>query len=263
MNGAQAKSSTLFPTGTSVNDDEEGQAHDQLPSVEDVRIYAAAQLASLERATSPQTKSVTGNDDDQVHDQLPSLTEIFNGAQLDRRIPNYWITGCFVVLALLIGVAIGLGEGLSQGRQKTESSTTGPNVPTDFSRLATVTAWLTEKSISNAEDFRDQSSPQSQAALWISDVDTLEIQLPKQGESDSDFTFRYVLAVFFYAMEGKSWNSNLGFLSSRSTCSWNQLVVTSSINPEQKESFQVGVTCNALQEIIVLHLRKSLTYSVL
>ena len=239
----------------------DGQVHDQLPSVEDVRIHAATQVAPVEQGTSPRRKSIARSDDDQVHDQLPSLTEICDRAQIGRRQPINWITGSVILLAFLIGAGIGLGEGLHRGKLEAESPTTAPIEPTDLSRSAAVTAWLTAESISNTEDLRDDSSPQSQAVLWISDLDTLQIQLPKDGESGTAFILRYVLAVFFFVMEGKSWQSNLGFLSSRSTCSWNQIVVTSSVNPGQKESFQVGVTCNALEEIIALHLSKFLTFS--
>mmetsp|Transcript_31232 Transcript_31232/g.57153 ORF Transcript_31232/g.57153 Transcript_31232/m.57153 type:complete len:434 (+) Transcript_31232:1-1302(+) len=68
-----------------------------------------------------------------------------------------------------------------------------------------------------------QGSPQYRAAMWMSDQDP--IQNIKTGGTgldldDNGFEQRYVMALFYYAMDGNLWKENKGWLGEDSVCKW-------------------------------------------
>ncbi|EJK66618.1 hypothetical protein THAOC_12449 [Thalassiosira oceanica] len=69
--------------------------------------------------------------------------------------------------------------------------------------------------LSGEDVFNDTSSPQFLAAMWISHEDTLQL-----GVDDPRFEQRYIMALFYYAMDGNNWNQKQGWLSGESECYW-------------------------------------------
>lgn len=68
--------------------------------------------------------------------------------------------------------------------------------------------------ISGDELYR-QGSPQYMAAMWMADSDPLRLD-----PDDARFTQRYVMVLFYYAMDGQRWVEQNGWLSELSECYW-------------------------------------------
>ena len=56
------------------------------------------------------------------------------------------------------------------------------------------------------------------------DQDEANVDLPVLStdvETSFEFLQRYILALFFFALDGPKWPQNVGFMSSASVCDWN------------------------------------------
>ncbi len=67
-----------------------------------------------------------------------------------------------------------------------------------------------------------QGSPQYKAAMWMESGDMMPNPRGGTGLSiqDAGFTQRYIMALFYYAMDGGNWEQNQGWLSEKSECEW-------------------------------------------
>ena len=70
-------------------------------------------------------------------------------------------------------------------------------------------------SLSGEDALKEVNSPQNLAARWISDYDGMMMDLDDPG-----FEQRYVMAVFYFAMDGPSWKTQYGWLGEESVCEW-------------------------------------------
>ena len=61
----------------------------------------------------------------------------------------------------------------------------------------------------------EAGSPQYLAAMWMADKDPMMLDL-----DDARFEQRYVMALFYYAMDGPRWVEQNGWLSELSECYW-------------------------------------------
>jgi hypothetical protein len=61
----------------------------------------------------------------------------------------------------------------------------------------------------------EQGSPQYLAAMWMADSDPLKLDL-----DDARFPQRYIMALFYYAMDGTRWVEQNGWLTEMSECFW-------------------------------------------
>ncbi|KAL7511587.1 hypothetical protein ACHAXN_008577 [Cyclotella atomus] len=61
----------------------------------------------------------------------------------------------------------------------------------------------------------EQGSPQYLAAMWMADGDPMRLDVDNAG-----FVQRYVMALFYYAMDGVRWVEQNGWLSEMSECFW-------------------------------------------
>jgi hypothetical protein len=68
-------------------------------------------------------------------------------------------------------------------------------------------------------------SPQYRAARWISDEDPMQLDI-----NDLGFEQRYVMAVFYYSLDGDNWSSSDGWLSGDSECTWEWVVGPGCLN---------------------------------
>ena len=100
--------------------------------------------------------------------------------------------------------------------QSSPSPSSQPSwVPTP-SRNEEIADWIVSQNISSEADLGMPASPQQLALNWISDEDGLELPVPPVGAdktTDQGYAFlsRYVLAVFYYALDGPSWTYSLNF----------------------------------------------------
>jgi hypothetical protein len=67
----------------------------------------------------------------------------------------------------------------------------------------------------SGEALYDQGSPQYLAAMWMSDNDPMAMEWDNAG-----FEQRYIMALFYYAMDGPNWTEQYGWLSEESECFW-------------------------------------------
>lgn len=67
-----------------------------------------------------------------------------------------------------------------------------------------------------------QGSPQYKAAMWMESGDMIPNSRGGTGLSidDPGFTQRYIMALFYYAMDGDNWVQKQGWLSEKSECEW-------------------------------------------
>lgn len=134
----------------------------------------------------------------------------------------------------------------------TEPDTTtggGPDISVGFDRYDKLVSLLKElKYSTNPNDFSSSSTPQSQAANWLANVDPLQIPIDTASIS---LRQRYALAVLYYKSGGSNWQASFKFLSGASECHWNDWW-----DPRSKEytdnrpyvtedeQYNIGVLCN-------------------
>jgi hypothetical protein len=96
--------------------------------------------------------------------------------------------------------------------------------------LESVIAYLTQENVSNPSLFQNKSSWQYMAARFMAETDGANLAIPTIDSRVLDegyyFVFRYVMIVFYYAMQGNDWTINpgsgygTGFLTPYDACYW-------------------------------------------
>lgn len=95
---------------------------------------------------------------------------------------------------------------------------------------------------------------QNKAANWLGSVDTRQYPVPSSAMSISAYNFvqRYVLALLYLALDGDNWEFQADFLTEVPECGW-----TKTLNTDDGD-YNLGVTCDAENEITTLFFRKYL-----
>jgi hypothetical protein len=123
---------------------------------------------------------------------------------------------------------------------------TDDNETDDTERINQIISFLSDNEISALEDLRSTTKPQYKAAVWISNNDDRELDIPESINENGAFRFveRYVMAVFFYALGGEDWNHDVNFLSEDKTCDWSfNLQKNINLPGEDPPSYDYGVSC--------------------
>lgn len=215
-------------------------------------------------------------DDDPATEEghsLPSVeavksdNELRNGADNKKRQRFLLILGGSVLLLTIIfGVSVDFA---TESKGTTAKSTGASEFPNSsfksgqkVSQTPAKTTGITEKasrfeqtqkylaSYWDRAKIEEQGSPQYRAALWISDFDHAQVPLPTAVDYASAFKFlqRYIMAVYYFSLDGESWKFQMNFLSEKSVCHWNFLV-RSDPDLDQDTEFVMGVECNENEEI--------------
>jgi hypothetical protein len=184
---------------------------------------------------------------------VPDAEEIKTGVPPWRKSSWCWpaLCACSLGLAIVLGVAIGLSNsngGADDGFFPSFTRKPGRNAD-----LESVMAFLKKNDISDGKDLAKVQSPQFQAAVWLADADEANLAVPYKDKEIYHYTFRYVMALNYFALGGTDWSRRLNFLSDKDVCEWNGLLDDiASLN-----HLAPGVFCNRntmLPES--LHLRK-------
>jgi cytoskeletal protein RodZ len=126
-----------------------------------------------------------------------------------------------------------------------DTSTTDDMETDDMERLDQIHIFLLGSGISSESDLKDPSKPQYLATQWIANEDDSDI--PETNDYDTSYAFvqRYVMAVFYFALNGPSWSNQLNFLSvDLDTCDWNLNIDVKDPPPGTDETnFDFGVSC--------------------
>ena len=149
-------------------------------------------------------------------------------------------------LTLIVAFSVAISS-----NRKDLSSALEPEDPSlanmrDVSRLQDVQQFLAVR-VSELSLLEQLDSPQYKAALWIADQDELNVPLPSDPTNYStsfDFVQRYIMAVFYFALDGPNWTKKMEFLSGKSVCEW-QHILDPSVTPanEKADNWQFGISC--------------------
>jgi hypothetical protein len=149
----------------------------------------------------------------------------------------------------IIGLVFGFGFAAWIALQSRSAYNSGTS---SSSRLQATIDVLANNGISERKDLTKVSSPQYQAAYWISMEDSDYLEIPTSLEENPfRFVQRYVLAVLYFAWQGNDWINGLNFTSGIHECSWFDTVPDST-----GDVFAVGVTCDERLQVRNLLLRK-------
>lgn len=131
----------------------------------------------------------------------------------------------------------------------------GSAVQVSVSRYDQVAGYLALKGITTAATLDNKNGPQHAAAMWIADYDRMQLPVPVPGTRDYEFEQRYILATFYYALDGPNWLSSLNFLSPSSVCDWNfAFNMTNELG--KQNTWDLGATCGDSGNVEILFIGK-------
>lgn len=235
-----------------INTDEENP-HDQLPSPEEYK-------AGMQDGTTPSMRDNPQDGDDghdlpTVDEYKHNMSFREKEEERPKSRAGLYTFLCLVLLLIIItAIAVPLAlRGKSEQKAKSPDSSSGSGLtgsdvgeivtpspvfsptkpptraPTveDLPRSERAVKYLTEFEIADQAALDDPNSPQAKATKWISDEDDFQIDIPDPlkgvsglSYSDSRFTERWALAVFYFSTGGEAWRYNLKFMQPIDHCEW-------------------------------------------
>ena len=147
-----------------------------------------------------------------------------------------WIIGLvtLVVVAVAVAVPVAAGGKKNQGSSVASSfaptpTPAGPGglTPQQEARAATIRHYI-EGSISSAKSLDDPASPQYSAFSWIVRLDNATASSVETNEEVQTLVTRYILAVFYYSLQGPSWLASNGWLEQIDQCMWQYITCVNS-----------------------------------
>jgi len=187
---------------------------------------------------------------------FPSAEELRTSVQPIRKSKSRTCLYCSLVFVIVVALAVGLGVGLSD-RNGLRSSKIIDDSQERKATFAQVISYVTEQGVSDLE-FETENSPQSKAALWLAEVDPLNVKVPEEGiDSDQGYQYmsRYVLALLYYATDGPNWQYKFNFMSGQDICQWTGILYSGS------QFYRSGVLCDQVTgEFWALYLGKYSIY---
>ena len=185
-------------------------------------------------------------DIDDVHHSLPSAEEV---KMMSRSNPTHitplkkrWIA---FGLLLLVAVPSFIGTSVAVARK-------AQRPPSSMSVRTKAAINFLSDGVSTRELLEKDGTAQNEAVKWISNVDDANLDVPSSKESIDGPAFiqRYLLAVFYTALKGESWFSNLSFFTGNPVCNWNEIF------DSNLGKYTVGATCDDLSQVTSLFIRK-------
>ena len=123
-------------------------------------------------------------------------------------------------------------------------TTSSPTV----NRKQQIIDYMIQQNVSLSTELELVDSPQSLAVEFLANLDAMQFSIPtttsdKGTSYGYKFITRYVMALFYYAMNGTTWYYDLNFLTQQDICDW-FFVFAEPVG-------QVGIICNPTTEQIV------------
>jgi len=162
-----------------------------------------------------------------------------------------------VSVAVILAVIIGVSVGISSRKSKSSSAagvTSGDDNEPRFEEVKDFLTFLTPKAV-----LEEEGTPQNKAAKWVADEDVFRLRIPESTEYDESFHFfqRYILAVFYHALDGPNWDHQMQFLTETSVCNWNyELKTRDPVPGTDQNDWILGVQCNGDKEVEHIFMRK-------
>jgi hypothetical protein len=125
------------------------------------------------------------------------------------------------------------------------AATPQPNVDANPTRIAEMKHFLVNNKISHPDTFSNPSTAQSKAATFLAIQDELALPIPENQEAARRLVQRYVLTVFYYALDGPEWKDQLNFLSPEDSCFW-----FSKITLSPTEVYSLGASCSDTPKVV-------------
>ena len=146
-------------------------------------------------------------DDDVVFGEIiDEDLEYSNAKEKSTRFLNRLACIVCTVVAIFVGVFVPVGQTLYDVSQRTMIPSAAPSATPSLTpssrpsstRFSAFASFLSDANVTSMKMFLDQSSNQYRALQWIADEDSIDIFAPNMIQ-------RYVLAVFYYSMNGDNW----------------------------------------------------------
>lgn len=171
---------------------------------EPVEIYPGVDFASQDLATEGAVEAFVA---DNVVDATGVAVVMSEEEEIQiekRKYKKYLILAflCMVLIAVAIVVpvvlTVGKVEPAAPSMAPSQAPSMAPSSAPTSGRLDAIIQRLT--SVSSADALQTKSSPQYKAAQWVSEEDELALPI-----DDPQLLQRYLLAVFYFAMNGDDW----------------------------------------------------------
>ena len=163
------------------------------------------------------------DDDEVLHDQLPSVEEIKmsagNSGTVGKSSYHRMLGICLFLAALLVVLLVPPVVVLASRKKGTSSSVV--SLQNRDERQLLVQDYLIANLVATEKDLMTVGTPQYWASNWIAHEDDMQMPIPKDSDSiRNPFIERYALGVIYYSTGGPAWNYQLDFLSSKDVCEW-------------------------------------------
>lgn len=209
------------------------------------------------------------------HDQLPDVEEYKASQGISTVDANKFVlkVTLFVALGIMVasilialGVIIGRDQALLEeinggGTADTDNANHGKgmdifsddandyeNSAASLKRLQDVIKLVTKNEWADSDLLEIEDTPENQAVRWLAQRDPMQLD-PAVDGATAEFQNRFLLALFYYALDGPNWNEQLNFLSTKSVCEWNEDYRTKVQLP-----VTVGVQCHGMERVRELFL---------
>jgi hypothetical protein len=141
-----------------------------------------------------------------------------------------------------------------EGGSTTDSGTNNDSIESRFDQIVT---FLSENAISSQTNLLSTTTPQYKAASFMANnvndniYNTIPVQITN-SDNDTSYLFiqRYVMIVFYYAMNGNDWIRSANFImtsssssSNTDTCDWNVKLTEPIPGSTNNTIYDYGVSC--------------------
>jgi len=168
---------------------------------------------------------VNDDDNYNIHDQLPSVEEVKSSnaylptarllAQSHRR-KIYLTIAAAAFAAMILSVSISVGV-FKRTNKVVESA------QHHSSRFEDVIQYIYTHKISSLPSLQLEGTPEHNAAQFIADGDAFNISMNDVSEVGRQrFLERYVLSLLYYQFRGDKWTDQYNFLSQVDHCNWHK-----------------------------------------
>lgn len=238
---------------TAFSGSQEFSEHDQLPSVEDVRLESPRSNSGSKRClkvsfwtallvivtVTAVTLAVVLTKDESSNNNNGAVMEDQDFFMGDASVP---VDSAPATPTTAVPIQ-------TDAPVSTNAPVTTTTEPGFVSRVPAAVQLLSEAGVSTKSALERDGSPQQRAVWFVADQDPAPIAL---GDADA-FVERYVLTVLFYSMGGeKDWTNSLNFLSEAPTCRW----YINGFAADKKTARKYGASCNDAGRIANIHFRK-------
>ena len=204
------------------------------------------------------------------HDQLPDVEE-YKASMSTSRSSTSCITNSRTRLKITLAVALGIvvasiliAVGVVIGRDTAEPKPEPYHIHDDddfdyhnqnggnnaaladrfdaIANLATVHGWA------DSGQLHTDGTPEHKACHWMAFTDGMQLPVDVTPE----FQNRFLLALFYYSLNGEQWDEQMNFLTAKSVCHWNEVYTTKVNLP-----ITVGVSCHGMETVREIFIPKN------